>query len=228
LSITPERPQRRDRRARMPTTSAQTKRRSLLGIGRVGVAVISVLALAITGACWWATRHLVGGITVSQALGLDAPHSTDGSMNILLIGLDSRKDQHGDDLPQQLLDQLHAGGSDDGGYYLIGLKRLHQRLFEQIDWSTERVFEQTLERAREIGLEAELERLRAVQQAREKDRVALEHDMRKLADDLARTNSRLSVARLELERLRRDAEKSRSVVQEIAASGGAGALRGGT
>ena len=32
------------------------------------------------------------------------------------------------------------GGSDDGGYYLIGVKRLHQRLFEQIDWSTERVF----------------------------------------------------------------------------------------
>ena len=48
------------------------------------------------------------------------------------------------------------GGSDDGGYYLIGLKRLHQRLFEQIDWSTERVLEQTLERAREIGLKAEL------------------------------------------------------------------------
>ncbi len=44
------------------------------------------------------------------------------------------------------------GGSDDGGYYLIGVKHLHHRLFEQIDWSTERVFEQTLERAREIGL----------------------------------------------------------------------------
>ena len=44
------------------------------------------------------------------------------------------------------------GGSDDGGYYLIGVKRLHHRLFEQIDWSTERVFAQTLERAREIGL----------------------------------------------------------------------------
>jgi uncharacterized protein len=39
---------------------------------------------------------------------------------------------------------------------LIGLKRLHQRLVEQIDWSTERVFDQTLERAREIGLESEL------------------------------------------------------------------------
>ena len=48
------------------------------------------------------------------------------------------------------------GGSDDGGYYLIGIKRLHHRLFEQIDWSTERVFAQTLERAKEIGLQAEL------------------------------------------------------------------------
>jgi len=59
-----------------------------------------------------------------------------------------------------------------------------------------------------LALEAELERLRALQQAREKDRVALDHDMRKLGDDLARANSRLSVARLELERLRRDAAKS--------------------
>ena len=56
--------------------------------------------------------------------------------------------------------------------------------------------------------EAELERLRGLQQAREKERVALDHEMRKLGEDLSRANSRLSVARLELERLRRDAEKS--------------------
>jgi chromosome segregation protein len=59
-----------------------------------------------------------------------------------------------------------------------------------------------------LALETELERLRSLQQAREKDRVALDHEMRKLGDDLARSGSRLSVARLELERLRRDAEKS--------------------
>jgi len=59
-----------------------------------------------------------------------------------------------------------------------------------------------------IGFEAELERLRALQQSREKDRVALDHEMRKLGEDLARSNSRVSVARLELDRLRRDAEKS--------------------
>src|SRR5439155_18526980 len=59
-----------------------------------------------------------------------------------------------------------------------------------------------------VGLEAELEHVRGLQQVREKDRVALDHEMRKLADDLSRCNSRLSVARLELDRLRRDAAKS--------------------
>ena len=53
-------------------------------------------------------------------------------------------------------DRMVLGGSDDGGYYLIGVKRMHHQLFEQIDWSTERVLAQTLERAREIGLDAEL------------------------------------------------------------------------
>ena len=62
---------------------------------------------------------------------------------------------------------------------------------------------------REIAaLEGEVERLRALQQSREKDRVALDHDMRKLSEDLARANSRVSVARMELERLDRDAAKS--------------------
>jgi glycosyltransferase A (GT-A) superfamily protein (DUF2064 family) len=45
------------------------------------------------------------------------------------------------------------GPASDGGYYLIGLKTVHRRLFEDIAWSTERVAAQTLERAREIGLD---------------------------------------------------------------------------
>src|SRR6267378_1390377 len=40
----------------------------------------------------------------------------------------------------------------DGGYYLIGLKKFHRRLFEAIDWSTERVYRQTIMRAAEIGV----------------------------------------------------------------------------
>ena len=49
-------------------------------------------------------------------------------------------------------DRAVLGPSIDGGYYLLGLKRPHRRLFEDIDWSTERVAEQTLARAREIGV----------------------------------------------------------------------------
>lgn len=48
--------------------------------------------------------------------------------------------------------RIVLGPSDDGGYYLIGMRRAYNRLFEDIDWSTERVFAQTLERARELGL----------------------------------------------------------------------------
>jgi uncharacterized protein len=49
-------------------------------------------------------------------------------------------------------DRIVLGPSTDGGYYLIGLKRPHRRIFEDIDWSTERVTAQTLARAQEIGL----------------------------------------------------------------------------
>lgn len=48
------------------------------------------------------------------------------------------------------------GPSSDGGYYLLGLKAPHRRMFEDIAWSTARVGEQTRERAREIGLELHL------------------------------------------------------------------------
>lgn len=53
-------------------------------------------------------------------------------------------------------DRIVFGPSDDGGYYLIGMKQLHRRVFEEIDWSTERVAEQTLERAAEIGVHVDL------------------------------------------------------------------------
>jgi rSAM/selenodomain-associated transferase 1 len=53
-------------------------------------------------------------------------------------------------------DRVVLGPCDDGGYYLIGLKKPHRKLFELIDWSTERVFDQTMQRAREIGLEVKL------------------------------------------------------------------------
>ena len=50
-------------------------------------------------------------------------------------------------------DRAVLGPSEDGGYYLIGVKKAHRRLFEDITWSTEHVSRETLERAAEIDLE---------------------------------------------------------------------------
>jgi uncharacterized protein len=48
------------------------------------------------------------------------------------------------------------GPCTDGGYYLLGLKTMHRRLFEDITWGTELVAAQTLERAREVKLDVHL------------------------------------------------------------------------
>jgi hypothetical protein len=50
-------------------------------------------------------------------------------------------------------DRIVLGPCTDGGYYLLGLKRPHRRLFEDVAWSTDRVYDQTRERARELELD---------------------------------------------------------------------------
>jgi len=50
-------------------------------------------------------------------------------------------------------DRVVLGPADDGGYYVIGMKAPHAHLFEDIDWSTDRVACQTRARARSLGLE---------------------------------------------------------------------------
>jgi rSAM/selenodomain-associated transferase 1 len=79
-----------------------------------------------------------------------------GNSTAVLIGSDNPT------LPAKLVRSAHAeleAGSDvvlgptiDGGYYLIGMRRLHAGLFENIDWSTSRVLRQTMERAAELRL----------------------------------------------------------------------------
>lgn len=53
-------------------------------------------------------------------------------------------------------ERVVLGPADDGGYYLIGMKRAHRRLFEEIAWSTAEVSAQTIARAREINLDVAL------------------------------------------------------------------------
>jgi LCP family protein required for cell wall assembly len=94
-------------------------------LARGCAALLAVLAVLATGTGWWMAHGVLGGITVSQALGSDDPKSSGGAMNILLIGLDSRKDRDGKDLPWAVLKHLHAGDSDDGGYNTNTLILVH-------------------------------------------------------------------------------------------------------
>ena len=94
-------------------------------LGRAVAALLAVLALTGTGIAYWQAHGLLGAITISRALGLDTPRSTGGGTNILLIGLDSRKDQDGNDLPTNVLDKLHAGDSSSGGYNTNTLILVH-------------------------------------------------------------------------------------------------------
>jgi rSAM/selenodomain-associated transferase 1 len=50
-------------------------------------------------------------------------------------------------------DRAVLGPAEDGGYYLLGMKRAHARLFSGIDWSTSAVAEQTRARAHEAGID---------------------------------------------------------------------------
>lgn len=110
-----------------PTGLGSTPHAQRSARGRLTAALAALLVLVVTGLSWWTTHHALGGFTFSQALGLNDPRSANGSMNILLIGLDSRKDQDGNDLPQEILDKLHAGDSDSGGYNTNTLILAHIR-----------------------------------------------------------------------------------------------------
>jgi glycosyltransferase A (GT-A) superfamily protein (DUF2064 family) len=50
-------------------------------------------------------------------------------------------------------DRIAIGPCTDGGYYLVGMSRWHPELFEEIDWSTSGVYQQTIGRSKEINLQ---------------------------------------------------------------------------
>lgn len=92
----------------------------------MAIALLSAVVLAVTGTVWWSTNLVIGGFNVSRALAeAKVAKSTGGAKNILLMGLDSRRDQNGDPLPSDVLQQLHAGTSDNGGYNTNTLILMH-------------------------------------------------------------------------------------------------------
>ncbi len=82
------------------------------GATRLVAALASLGLLIGSGVAWSTYRGFVTGLHTSSALdvlGPTAPKSTGQDMNILLIGLDSRKDMNGNDLPPAVIAGLpHA------------------------------------------------------------------------------------------------------------------------
>jgi uncharacterized protein len=72
---------------------------------------------------------------------------------------------------------LVIGPAEDGGYYLIGLRRSQPALFANVPWSTDRVMELTTDRARRLGLRMHI--------LPEWFDVDTESDLRRLRDDLS-------------------------------------------
>jgi glycosyltransferase A (GT-A) superfamily protein (DUF2064 family) len=49
-------------------------------------------------------------------------------------------------------DRMVIGPCRDGGYYVLGLRHAHSRLFQDVTWNTDRVYVETVERSKEINL----------------------------------------------------------------------------
>ncbi len=117
-------------------------------------------------------------------------------------------------LPNGVSYHGHAvSGGKKTGSGPLQLKRELRELTQEAAEKVRRVADatQALE-ALEGEIAALTERLdaaRAAQQTQEKEALALGHESRKLAEELSRAQQRLSVSRLELDRLGKEAERSR-------------------
>lgn len=89
-----------------------------LTMRKIAVGLVCVV-LVVTAAGWVLYHRAVSAITTSSALD-GQPASPGGEQNILIMGLDTRRDQQGKPLPLQMYDALHAGdqsySADGAGY----------------------------------------------------------------------------------------------------------------
>ena len=78
-----------------------------------------------------------------------------GSAKTIIIGTDI-PDISSDIIRKALLaldnSDIVIGPSNDGGYYLLGMKKLHKNLFTGIEWSQDSVLTETLEKVNALNL----------------------------------------------------------------------------
>ena len=74
------------------------------------MAAIAAMIMVGTGVAWGSVRSFESGIFHFTAAMLGGSRD-DGALDIMLVGMDSRTDAHGNPLSDDELAQLHAGGS---------------------------------------------------------------------------------------------------------------------
>jgi LCP family protein required for cell wall assembly len=92
----------------------------ITGYSVLGLA--SLLVLTLTGYAW-ANLNNVQTSNALTSSGVKA--SLNGDTNILIMGLDTRLDENGNPLPQNIYDSLHAGDQANGGENANVLMLLH-------------------------------------------------------------------------------------------------------
>ncbi|MTD57348.1 LCP family protein [Amycolatopsis pithecellobii] len=90
-------------------------------VAYTALGLTSALLLGITGYAYSQLNRLNNGLATADViepaaqLPSVAPNVPVPEQNILLVGIDSRTDAQGNPIPQNLLDQLHAGDTSSGG-----------------------------------------------------------------------------------------------------------------
>ena len=71
-------------------------------MGRAMLALIAVMIVLGTGVAWGSVRSFEGGIFHFATAVLGAGGGKDGALDIMLVGMDSRTDAHGNPLAHQV------------------------------------------------------------------------------------------------------------------------------
>jgi len=104
----------------------------------------------------WQLEAQVGGDLGERLKNFFDRAFVQGAVRVVVIGSDSPT------LPKALVEQawqqlneaqpVVLGPTEDGGYYLIGAYRSTPPVFENIDWSTPNVWNQSIQRLQELGV----------------------------------------------------------------------------
>ena len=108
---------------------------------------------SVAGDGWTLKAQVAGDLGNRMAAYFEEAFAS-GATRVVLIGSDSPNMP--DEFVRSAVEALAnhdvvLGPSDDGGYYLIGLSKMVAELFEDVDWGSENVWQQSMDRLNRAG-----------------------------------------------------------------------------